>query len=167
MSSITLYTMSQLISLEKSTPIYRTGHLRPPTNLKEKSPHYLPQLLWKYVFPSWTLKPGKPPPWTFQTIRFTSLTNYKWFLKAVLSLSFLFISAEFLKNQATVSMVQLWQNFYGRLIIVCLNCSKNFIFIGSWNFYGPIVVPLYVQTRGRFFDDIAASSKLHASGLQV
>jgi hypothetical protein len=32
---------------------------------------------------------------------------------------------------------------------------------------GSVAVLLYVQTRGRFFDDIAAGSKLRASGLRV
>ena len=49
-----------------------------------KSSYYFPQLLRKYVFPSWTLKPGKPPPWTFKTVRFTFLAGYKRFSNAVL-----------------------------------------------------------------------------------
>jgi hypothetical protein len=61
---------------------------------------HLPQLLWKSVFPPWTIKPDKSPPWTFKTVRFTSLTGYKRFLKAVLSFYFLFISAEHLKNHS-------------------------------------------------------------------
>jgi len=51
-------------------------------------------------FPPWTLKPGKQPLWTFKTVRFISLASYKRFSKAVLSFSFLFISAESLKNHS-------------------------------------------------------------------
>jgi hypothetical protein len=31
--------------------------------------------------------------------------------------------------QARPTLIQLWWNFYGGLIIICLNCSKNFILI--------------------------------------
>jgi hypothetical protein len=81
--------MSQLSLEKKGMPIYHTGQPSTPINLKGKSPHCLSQLLRKSYFQ--TLKPGKPPPSTFKTIRFTSLIGYKRFSKAILSFSFLFI----------------------------------------------------------------------------
>ena len=66
-------------------------------NHKGKTLHYLPQFLRKYAFPPWTLKLDKPPPWTFKTVRFTSLTSYKRFQRRFCIFIIFFISAESLK----------------------------------------------------------------------
>ena len=103
--------------LKKGLGNIKHGHLHSRLNWarlqeKGKSPHFIPQLLRKSTFLPWTLKPGKPPPWTFKTVCFTSLTGYKRFSKTVLSFSFLFISAKTLKNHNKSQKIIKWKIYF-------------------------------------------------------
>jgi hypothetical protein len=53
------------------------GHYGGPRFPIGKSLLFLSQLSQKSNFPSSTLKPGKPPPSTFQTVHFTSLERFR------------------------------------------------------------------------------------------
>jgi hypothetical protein len=82
---------AQLIDLKRKAKMHILGQagqftvagppslLVPDAIILGKSSRYLPKHLRKSVFSPWTLKPGKSPPWTFKTIRFTSLAGYKRF----------------------------------------------------------------------------------------